>query len=65
LIRAGDADDLAATLRAVAGDYPRLARRAVDAAPALQRRLSLATCADGHMDVLSDALRRTRQRAAR
>lgn len=63
--RAGDADDLAATLRAVAADYPRLARRAVDAAPALRHRLSLAACADGHLEVLSDALRRTRQRAAR
>ena len=63
--RAGDADDLAATLRAVAAEYPRLARRAVDVAPSLQCRLSLATCADGHLEVLSDALRRARHHAAR
>ncbi|MHC1560646.1 glycosyltransferase family 4 protein [Actinomycetospora sp. C-140] len=63
--RAGDADDLAATLRAVAEDYPRLARRAVEAAPALQRRLSLAACADGHMRVLQSARDRTRRPAGR
>jgi glycosyltransferase involved in cell wall biosynthesis len=63
--RTGDADDLAAVLRAVAADYPRLARRAVDAAPALQRRLSLAACADSHLAVLADALHRTRRPAAR
>lgn len=48
----GDADDLAAALRRAVAEYPRLAREAVDRAPALARQFSLTACADRHLDVL-------------
>ncbi|MDD7942858.1 glycosyltransferase family 4 protein [Actinomycetospora lutea] len=58
VFRAGDPHDLADVIRRVAADHARVSRIALEAAPVLRARFSLAASADGHRRVLEDVVAR-------